>query len=476
MRLILFDRIPLKNCNALKNSPVDYYRGYVFLLFLLIISILIYVLTPKQSLVSLPLFYTTFVLLVISLIAYFKTKKKNNYLDFDTIFITICCLIGFSTTFFYNEEYLYKALFLMFPFEDLYVNKGNLMFLIGMQSYFLGSLNRNKYVNRSYYPKRIINTQFLGVTIFILCFAFVASGGLSFYKGVYDESAETSGAGISIHILLLLLSCAIATIATEFYNKRLSLTYKFNKTVITSIGIMGLLLLYIGNRTAASQLFLPLVGLYAMLFHNLKFRQTLLLMLIGIFGMWLIQQTRSSTDINLGSSPVVIISDLTIPARNTYVSIDYVDRYGYTYGKTMLLGIVGVIPLAPSFVSTIIPLVGSAELLTDYTYDHYGISVDNKIGLGTTIIADIYLSFGMLGIILFMYFLGCFIDKYSKRAEDLNYYAIVIIAGMLANSVFIARASYTHPVRMVVWSLVIANINKHLFVRNEKNSSIHSIT
>lgn len=422
----------------------------------------LYWLTPKHSSVSIPLFYFTFGLLLVSLILYFRAKRKRNYWDFDTLFITVCCLIGFSTTFFYGDNLLYRSLFLSFPFDDSYVNKGNLLFLIGMQSYFVGSLVRIKENKKMAAKPRIINTQFLGIAILFLCVLFVITGGLSYFQSEYMRSSTTAGKGISVHVLVLLLSTAIAVVATEFFNRRINPTYRINKVVILSVVVMCSMLLYVGNRTAASQLILPILGLYTLLLRNITFRQTVIFMCIGIFSMWLIQNFRSGQEVDFEGNYVQIISDMTIPARQTYVAMEYADRFGYSYGQTMAMGIVGTIPFAPSILGEIVNLDGSAETLTKYTYVDYPLPEHLKIGLGTTVIGDIYLSFGWLGVVILMFYLGRFVNKYTCRSLQLDYYAIIIMAGLLANSVFLARGSYTHAVRMIVWALLIAYINKSM--------------
>jgi hypothetical protein len=82
MSLKLFDsKVQIKPENS-KNRK----SAVLFILSLLILLTGLYVLVPKQSNVSMSLFYAIFILMVVSNFVYFKTKKKSNYLDFDTIF------------------------------------------------------------------------------------------------------------------------------------------------------------------------------------------------------------------------------------------------------------------------------------------------------------------------------------------------------------------------------------------------------
>lgn len=442
----------------------------ILMVLLLLLSLGIYIVLPKHANVSMPLFYYCFVMMLISNIIYFRSKRKKNYLDFDTIFIFVYCLVGFSTTWFYEDIFLYRAIFLSFPVDVEYVNSGNILFLIGLQSYTLGSMNSNSTVINHNKGKSTINSQLLVFLVIFLILAFIASGGVSYYRSIYDLSIESGGPGISKHILLLLISVSIVVISTEFYNKKLDNKYKINKLAFISIFLVVILLLWSGNRTAASQLLLPVICLYTLFFKNLNLKKFLMLSILGIIFMWFLQNTRANIDNIELKNPIFVILDLTIPARSTYSAFAYVEDYGYTYGKTMSMSVIGVVPFLPSLLVEEDKTLskGSSELLTDYTFDTYKIPEEIQIGLGTTIIADIFLSFGAIGVVLLMFFLGYLINRLTISAVALNYYSVVFLGGMLANAIFIVRASYTHPVRYVLWALLIAYFNKILSVKWKK--------
>lgn len=440
-------------------------KAKIMLSSLLILSLLIYVLIPLKSEVSMPLYYSSFILMLFSNYIYFKAKKKKNYLDFDTLFILVYCLVCFSTTFVYNDEFLFRAVFMAFPVDSEYINIGNQLALIGLQAYMMGNL-KNQHLKKEELRHAVIGTQFLILFIFLLCLAFFASGGITYYRSVYDENVNSEGPGISGHILLLLISTCIATIATEYYNKKIVPRYKVSRIFIGIIVFVVLLLLWSGNRTAVSQLILPLVCLYTILFRNISLKTFVGISLVGIVFMWFVQNQRSETGFDL-KSPMLLILDLTIPARTTYTAFDFTTEYNYTYGKSMSLGIVGIIPLLPSLVvgNDKELLKGSAELLTDYTFDVHKLPSEIRIGLGTTILADIYLSFGLVGVIVLMFLLGYLVNRYTIKSLSLNYYSMIILGGLLANAIFLVRASYTHPVRYILWALFIAYLNKILLLK-----------
>ena len=438
------------------------YRKFSFLIlfFLLLITVAGYIFQPNKSNVSMTLFYIIFVMMIISNIIYFLTKRKSNYLDFDSIFILTYCLVGFSATFFYYSAF-YKALFLGFPVSVLYINRGNLLFLIGLQSYMLGSLVNCKEKNMNNFKSiTTIDTYLLSIFNFILILLFIISGGISSIRSSYDSTYNTTESGLYRYILLLLICTSIVLVSTELYNKNIKSSYNIKYFTLFSLLFTVLILLFAGNRTAASQILLPFLCIYTMYFHHVKFKKFVILMFLGIFSMWFIQIFRENSEFTL-SRPILLILDLTIPSRQTYSAIEYVEINGYTFGKTMSLGLIGIIPFLASFITKgDMTQYGSAELLTNITNVKYSIPEEARIGLGTTIIGDIYLSFGLIGVILLMLFLGYFINKLILKSVYNDYYSLLMYSSMAANSIFIVRASYTHPIRFMVWSLIIAFVFK----------------
>jgi len=455
MRLFQTQSLEIHNSRKRRGSVL-------FLLSLLITTITVYVFQPIKSEVSMPLFFTIFVVMAISNIVYFKTKKKRNYLDFDTIFILIFCLMGFSTTFFYGNTILFRALFLGtgVPVSDLFINRGNLLMLIGLLGYMVGSLSvREELKENIIRVHGVINTIFISMFSVFFMVLFIAFGGLSYFRNVYIGGNDMER-GMIHHVLLLVICATIVLIATELYNKKILPSYKIGKFPVFATVIFVLLLLSVGNRTAASMIFVPFFCIYAMFFYNLSFRKFVLFMLLGVFTMWIVQNMRADVDIGL-SHPIFLVLDLTIPARQTYTALEYVNDNGYTFGRSMLLGIVGVIPFLASFVTRgrDAEQFGSAEVLTIYSFEKNNLP-ELGIGLGTTIIADIYLSFGLFGVILLMFLLGRLISKLLLRSLSLSYNALIVLAAMLANCIFMVRASYAHPFRYAVWALMLALGNK----------------
>ena len=431
---------------------------FYLLCILLAVSVFWYVISPRYNDFDKIIFYINLGIFIISTITYFRSSKKMNYLDFDTIFVCVYFVVGYIATFYYNTD-IYPYLFLHFPFDERYINSSLWLFTIGILSYYIGRLVLCSGRNEGQRPIGfVVNTNLSSFLLILLFIVYLYLGGVNRYIDIYLRGENTGGMVIQIEILVTALSYVI--IATELYNKKLLSSYKIKKMPIIIISIITILLLYAGNRTLPSYFILSGLGLYALLFKPINLKKMLALMFLGIVGMWAIGLNRSGYNITPQQNAAMYVVDMTINTRNTYVAMEYVDQYGFTYGKTMLYGILGVAPFLSSILGVDKNEIGSAEVLTQYTYDNMSVDRD-YIGLGTNVIADIYLSFGMLGVIILMFIVGILINRCTKSAMQMNYYAIIAYAIIVSMSVFGIRTGLTHVCRMLIWSLTIAYFNKN---------------
>lgn len=433
------------------------------------LAIIGYIFTPRQMEFSMTLYVLTVSVAVGALIYYYKHRKKSNYLDFDTLFIVTCYMIGFISSFFYGKVF-YKALF-FFEFNYSYLNSGAWLFTIGMTSYFLGGLSfKNTIIKLVNENCRILPTKPIFILVTFLMLMFIVTGGISFYKNYYmgDKTVEN---GIASYLLLLISILVIILFSTEFLNKSKAKNYSIHKLYILVTLGFSVLLLYSGNRTQALLLILPIIGLYAYLFRPIFLREFVYLIIPAIIGMWIVQNLRSYNKINTSlESPALVFLDMTIPSRSTYESMEYVDNNGITFGKSMSASVIGLIPgLAGVIMDGNINEYGSAETLSEYTFNKLNTPKEYQIGLGTNTIADIYLAFGIVGTIILMFFLARIIRWFELKTLNLSIYGAVGFSALLANSVFLARSSYTHPIRYVVWSIILVGIYKTLIHTSRKN-------
>jgi oligosaccharide repeat unit polymerase len=437
-------------------------KNWIGQIALFVFTVILFIFCPKG--ISMPYIYVCFGDFMVSTYLYFVYKNKSNYLDFDTLFVLLYTILGFAyPVFMYDADNPFSIAFSL-SFNVNFIPLGVVCFVLGIQSYYLGSMITKKTSSLKKIDisgLRPINNTLLSIIVIILSISFILSGGIQYYQSVYKYGDALTSTGLLFQIMALMHAFSVTAIAIEFYNKCVDHTYKLNKLLLVSISCIIVLMLYAGNRTLASQLALPILGLYTMFFQKIGKFKILIFLILGIVFMWIIQNNRSGSEITSDVSGVEnIISDLTIPTRSTFSSMEYVDEFGHTYGMNMLGGIIATVPS----LERVLLLFGikhnslsSAEFLTEYT-----LGSDTKLGLGTNVIADIYLSFGVLGIIILMFFLGWFVNKQLYNAKNMHFYSIIVYSCFMSYAVFLVRSTYTHPIKLIIWCLIIGVINKSL--------------
>ena len=164
--------------------------------------------------------------------------------------------------------------------------------------------------------------------------------------------------------------------------------------------------------------------------------------------MFAIQRLRQGSDIRF-DSVVTVFSDVISPGKMLYASLEYVDMYGLNWGETMMPPIIAIIPGLSKLLGAD-SIMGSAEVLTNYmtpTGQFWG-------GMGTTIIADIFISFGGIGVVVFLYCLGMFVHKKWNNSM-IN---LLVETSLASSCIFMARSSFFLPVRSIIWSLLLSEV------------------
>lgn len=217
--------------------------------------------------------------------------------------------------------------------------------------------------------------------------------------------------------------------------------------------------LIIGSRSIPITIILLCFFFYHSLIKKVSNRNVVLLIILGaVFMMGVsIFRARGQMNTDIFSSVLDVGMDLTINNRSLYVLMEHADLNGLTFGRTMLLNILAVIPFAQGIFVKITGLrlanLSSAELTTALYYDEITTNED-IVGLGTNIVGDVYVAFGFIGVIVFFYFLGRILKKLNRKILSGNHIALFVYAMIFIDVVFIARACILEPLRNIAWGLL----------------------
>ncbi|TDW47119.1 oligosaccharide repeat unit polymerase [Flavobacterium sp. 270] len=420
---------------------------------LFIESILLFLLAPHYYNYEFNLF--CMIQYLFSSFLFLKAKKKENYFDFDMIFMFSFFFVMFFYPVFMFQSDPLKYFAFKYEFNENVISRSTALSLLGMQSYFFGSISfKEKEKNDSFNVKSYNYITGLAIISALSFILFIASGGYSSLKGAYSgESVQASGLGSYFRAFTPpFLYCALALQFNNLYKLSTDKFYikKLNKIlVIYTLAFIALMLMS-GSRANTLQLLLICGALYTMFYRSISFVRFVPLVFIGVIGMFIINILRGGGEL---SGLADIVMDLIINNRNTYVAVDYVDVYGVTLGKSMLSVLLAPFPFMQTIIFSIFNInawdASSASLITKIS-----LGGESELGLGTNIIADLYMSFGMIGVIVFMFFLGRFIAKilyFSKK----NIYALIAYTVMISYSVYIVRSEFFYSGRDLLWALLI---------------------
>ena len=427
------------------------------------IFIILYIICPTHVEFDITYYYIILILYLIGVYCFFCIKKKSTYLDFDTVFILFCSIEHFIGCLFIGTEGFERIFYRGIDYSVII--KASLLSATGLCSYMVGSsfvnnkeIDRDRVLHAKGYNKISLNLVFILFVICVVLFSY--ADGYSIYENIYkQEGSIVNNSGLAFQ------SLAIVTILTNIYCAILFLNIikgikpTFGQMIgVVSIFIFAVSLAIVGNRTFFSYIVLPYILCYYTYVKKLNILKTLMGLSIGVIAMYVIQVTRQGGS-ELSSNFLEVFSDIIIPSQTLYSSIEYVEKFGYNFGSSMLPHLYGCIPGLSSLLGSSAGL-GSAEIITQYVE-----SGPVVVGMGTTIIVDVYIAFGAIGTILLMGYLGYFVNKPWKSATT----QMLIQCALFSCCVFIGRASYLLPLRFILWSLVFVYILNN-FIPNGKKA------
>lgn len=430
-------------------------------IFLGVESLLLYFFAPNNYSYLFNLY--CFLHYIFSCFFFFFTKKKKNYFDFDVIFFITYLFVMFIYPVFIYQDNPDFSLF-KFGFNEQLISKGSALALLGIHAYILGALAVREVPKCKLKNAQHVNYSLLVAMLYMVFILFVMSGGLQTFRDLYSHKQVNSG--ISYYLLILISSFAFPAISLWYYNIKIKRDVMMNKDILANIPLLFFVfifissLLFVGSRTLPIQLSLVVLGLYFMLFHNLSLFKLLPCLLLGAFVMFFISINRSGADVSLDRVEFYdVFLDLIINNRSTYVALDLVEKNGLTLGESMLSSILSPIPFLQSVVIGLLGLnptdCASSLIITKFSLGD-GAKLD--FGFGTNVIADLYIAYGTIGVIIGMFSLGYMVNYFEKRSD--NIYCFVAYSVMLSYAMYLVRAEYFFFLRLLLWSLAVLNLIK----------------
>ena len=434
-------------------------------LIIVLLSLILYAFSPNKY--DYPYLLLIFALFVFSGFISIKDQiKTKEFISFNVLFVTSFFLTSFAYPIFIKPIGI--DIWLSNIINENVITKSTALCQIAFSSYVLGlGIKKNKKKNYAHIitkadPINYFISPLIGFISFIIGFFIVIStkGTINFDEG-WSESL------FSLFILY--------TIVVIGYSGRESLLYKKKYYLLICIAIASFLLLFIiGDRGLILSIFVALFSAYTIYIRKIKFRYFFLLGVISVFILSFIADIRQGDSVikNIQSYEVTqsdskwdYFSDLTAISRNIYVGYEYKENYGFYKPERIILLPLTPIPFLPSLISN--HLLGeeysyyssSSKIITSHSsFIKEGPSLMG--GLGTHAVIDVYISWGIIGTILFFLILGHVVNISYLNIHNI-YYAMIYFV-LTAYSISIPKATIYQHFRLIVWILVLTYLFRHV--------------
>ncbi len=311
-----------------------------------------------------------------------------------------------------------------------------------------------------------LNSRLIKILFFMyLCvlIVFLFNGGTNYFTHQFSgtSNAEDVESGY-IFALLQAIIYPLLVLVLIYPQKKSSVF------IIPFIAIVCTILIIIltGSRTLPMALVIIIVTLYNDYIKRIKPITVISGLICGILFLSIVGALRGSGNMieldSLQQSGNIIndkqadifsfANDLIINNRSLYSLIGYAQENTYTFGLTLLGGILNIVPfLQGAFCSMTgihADFLGSATFNTFLEFGH-----NRHHGLGTNAVSDIYLAFGLIGVIGVFYALGYIVlwlqnNKFKSINYCLAYYILV------SGAVYSCRSTLLGSIRPVFLSII----------------------
>lgn len=419
-----------------------------------------------------------------------KNRKDFNILSFNSIFLLSFFFCTYSYALFVIGTGVEFSM-TIFGFTDFnYITKSISLSTIAITAYFGGYQGYHRKIKQCRNLREYIDTSKTKIIRFIriiLAFCVVANA-LLFLASGNDSAAITTAAFIpELYKIFLIIYLLMIIIRRSYEEHNLKNFILANKFVIIESSILCFLYLIVGDRGLPISIVFIFLGVYSLYYKKIQLSQFAILAIIGSTFLFAIRVTRASdnslanggisavasatTQSLSGQSAVLIFSDLMGTSSELCLGYEYVDKFGLQYPGKIILIPLYPFPLLPSITAQLIwgkvPYdLAASSILNDYIGKSYGYNSS----LGNHIVADIYIHWGLLGVIIMFLIFGKFIGYLDKNKYS-NFLVSAIYIFALSYALYLPRDSMLTLVRPTFFIFLIfvcfklSTCNKNICVK-----------
>ncbi len=440
-------------------------------------SLLLYLLVPYGTNWEL----TVVCFIIFLLISYDLLKedfKNKNYITFNSIFLVSFFLTTFAFPVFilasdsvFNQ---FVDLNFLVQFVDFkYLSRGVFLSLLAISIYaaaYQGYMSKHKKnikgISHRVFRKVTIDVWLaivLLVTIFNAYYSLQTYGVTNLQQNAYVY--DILKASLVLSYLSRLPDVSQRPIGFDKFGYFIK--SNFFPIIVSLISI--LLFLYFGVRNLAISVFLILAIVMVVYYTKISLKYVLALAVVGTISLYVIRETRHSDSSimnsgissavaasNTSQTPVLFLfSDLIGACQELSLGIEIKDRTGYQNPEQIVLLPFLPFPVLPSLMSDVLwdesyQKATSANILNEYMLS----STNKQATYGKHCVSDLYMKWGVIGIIVFFALLGR-ISATTNANQWRNYYSAASLITLVSLSLFLARGSLIDLIRPLSYVCVM---------------------
>ncbi len=415
--------------------------------------------------------------LILILITLYHLYFEKNYSPFISSYIVFTFLFFLAAPITQIDSFLgvnSPKFITNFPYREnlvIYTNVLISMFnIIFITSYiqFKKYLREHNYksitpINQKLLPLTIFIITFLSILIFIFSFDFVLS---EFSRPSWIKSKESVMVLLTWKKVLFMVPFGGVLLCFQYLKKR-NKKISNHINIIIFLCILFILLFWFKNpftekRNALGPIYISLIYLLSprLLNSNIKTVSFLFFSMIILFPLSAILTHSDATFLQVYNNPWILVEQmkgggiteafgtLNYDAfANTMATIDYVNKYGFSYGFQFLGSILFFIPRS-IWVSK--PL-STGKLVGEHLINDYGFGFDN---LSNPLVSESFINFGIIGIILTAIFFAFILIRMMSWLQSDNYLKKIMAFYLAIHLIFLLRGDFTNGFSYFIGPLV----------------------
>ncbi|MFR9165364.1 MAG: O-antigen polysaccharide polymerase Wzy [Dysgonomonas sp.] len=460
----------------------------LYWIFLLVI-IFLYPLSIGQY--SKPMLGFTLILALLSIIIFALSKEKNQSIQKQYFRPIIFFLIGYCIVFFQlyvdillgnvnaNNSFLFV--------NSMLINQAALLSCGGLITFLLGYLifSNQKIRSRNTVPK-VYSLNGLSCILLFFLLLFIYYNGSNYIMGSYSQEFMEEKAGtmaayseilfLSTYFSIVILNCRRCRI------EKIDDTWLFVKSYgilfyISIVTYMSFVLLS-GDRGPILVILLTFLFSYVVgTLKKIKLTTYIFIVIAGAFCFTILGIARSIDDDKpmvlkvylalqdqkpnfVDKSIIPITSELAASVRTLHYSMSYVpEKHPYLFGSFQIRDILGTVPFSNSVTKNFLdPHFKYKSSAYFATWIHQGEKY--SYGDGSSINADLYLSFGVLGVWIGLFLLGILFRRidlivFSTSINNVTLFILTLAFIIMGTCLRMSRGTFFEQLRYVVFTFVI---------------------